>query len=218
MRFLLAALFVLLLAAPASAKGQPQLLEFYRSATNPQSPVEQQTPGWYGVECPPGPGACQPDESMWVVNPTGCAWDIDDRIVWTALGSSYLGAGESVSVSDCVIADNAYHVVGFSVAGDKPGLAVTLTYEPFGFALGAAAGCVIGPIGLTDLPPVEGSNGGAGVLTTSTLTVTNTSEHRVRNIEGALELWSATTSTVNRLCPTAPIQLVAAGAVWKTSP
>jgi hypothetical protein len=224
-----ALLLALASTTSAGARGTTvQPLSFERSQTNPQSPVEQQTPGWFGVDCPPGPGACQPDQSLWVVNPTSCPWDIDDFLSDATTIGAYLDPGATASVGECLIADNAHHIVGVRMSAGGPGLSVTLSYEPFAVAVPVPVltatskqvvygACVIGPLGMSGLPPVEGSNGGVGIPTTVRLTVTNNSGRRVKNIVGDLRLWSATTTRVNDYCPSPPVDATAAGAHWKIS-
>src|SRR5215212_3404476 len=126
----------LVAAGSAPARGTSAApLTFDHSQSNPQSPVEQQTPGWYGTNCPPGPGACQPDSSKWVVNPTGCPWDIDDNLLESSAVGSYLDPGRSASVTNCLVADDARHLVGVIVNAGGPGLEVTLSYQPFGYSV-----------------------------------------------------------------------------------
>jgi hypothetical protein len=132
-----------------------------------------------------------------VVNPTSCAWDFDDHGSYLRGGA--LDAGASVRVIACLIAnENPLFGVSwaihpnwrFAVWAPRP-LDVTVCYDP-GICLPLSItdtyryeACTAGPFYGHESPAIQtipDSNGGWGVPTTVTLTVTNPGNHRVRNI------------------------------------
>ena len=170
----LAFLVAVLLGSSGALAAAPRPMDWSPLQRSLQTPVEQQTPG----------GATQPDHSFWIVNPTPCAWDPDDRV--DGIFSGVIAKGQTVSHTECVILDNSDHLVGLS-AGD--GLAGWITIgAPAGPTIGgtpvlAAAACLLTPqYGEPEylaLPEIEGSNGGHGDRVSVTWSVTNVSGHRL---------------------------------------
>lgn len=132
-----------------------------------------------------------------VWNPTPCAWDFDDHGDY--LRGGYLDPGTSATATACLIA-NENPLLGwswaihpnyrFTVFADRA-LSVTLCYQPgLCFPLSVIGSyryevCIAGPFYGHDSPLIQtipDSNGGWGVPTTATLTVTNTSSRRIRDI------------------------------------
>lgn len=212
---LLASAFALLLLAPSATAG-PEPLHLSLSTIEIQNPVEQWTP-W--VNSPSCTNRCPypDDHSQWVVNPTGCAWDVDDH--WHYFDTDgYIGGGGSFSFQTCQITEQStiYHCTYGSCAwiGDgpreyavdlfapSPGLTVNVCYQPTGrcFALAPAwrpdmkryeyhlcAG-VRWDNNDPNLQPIAGSNGGYGVPTTQTLTVANQTRNTVRHLDAVVAM------------------------------
>lgn len=142
-------------------------------------PVEQQTPG----------GATQPDESLWVRNPTkddgtaACAWDSDDRLLAALGAGALLRPGETATATFCVFADWTTHGVALRVS--TPGLIGTLTLEGYASVTvpGGQTGCITSPdyVYGDPLPAIEDSNGGHAELVTFTFSVTNPTDRRIRD-------------------------------------
>jgi hypothetical protein len=166
------AFLVAVLLGSSSAFAAPRPMAWSQLQRQIQQPVEQQTPG----------GATQPDRSLWVTNPTPCAWDPDDRI--DGLFSGVIGKGETVSHTECVILDKANHLAGLKV-GD--GLAGSIRVsQPAGDTFAGSTfdeRCLLTPeYGDPEylaLPEIDGSNGGHGDRVTVTWTITNVSGHRL---------------------------------------
>jgi hypothetical protein len=150
-------------------------------------PIEQQTPG----------GATQPDQSLWVVNPTDCVWDPDDHIEWRGFGD--LEAGGSDGASGCILGDWKAHVTSVNVVSRSPNLAVEIVLEGDGLRFTAVPvptlieesgprryryeACLYGPdYSNHELPPVEGSNGGVAVLWTASMSISNPTTRTVRDV------------------------------------
>ena len=156
-----------------------------------QQPVEQQTPG----------GATQPDRSLWVTNPTGCAWDADDSRS-AGFVDGVLAAGTSVSGTKCVIADDLGHAVWFHVLSRSPDLIVTTSFAPQDIVLRASPvpsgryfeywTCSVGPEYdhgvIPSLPLIDGSNGGHGLRTDLVVNITNPTSHAVRKLSAVVRL------------------------------
>lgn len=148
-----------------------------------QQPVEQQTVG----------GATQPDQSLWVVNNTGCIWDADDRLnVW---GIGQLAPGEVVRVESCVVADWTGHLIGLDVGGrGNSKVRVTLrvgswsnsiiSHNPVANAQKATL-CLFTPDydHSYPLPPVLDSGvGGVGIIHPITIEIENLGRHTLRKM------------------------------------
>lgn len=193
--FLVAALAVLF-AAPGSAarRATSSIGPVTGEAQIGQNPVEQQTQGFYGPCVDPAlPGWCQPDQSQWVLNNTGCIWDHDDYARKQATGN--LAPGESYTLAQCIIADWDQHFTGpgHQVRGGvngPAGLAVTVCVSPGGcvpvnvvqtgpktWSYGACVNVYAAPDD-PGLEPIPGSNGGVGVPTEYTIKVTNPSPNK----------------------------------------
>jgi hypothetical protein len=202
-RLLAAALVALLAIGPSAAlAGKPQPATFVGPFwLDTFETVEQQSIG----------GCCFGDPSVRVFNPDyalagGCAWDADDQIWGRFVGG--LDSGATVSGSVCLYADWSLHLVAFRVT--SPGLVGTLTL-PGHVSLTVPAGqvgCIAGPDywfgqrGTTGTPlqvpdewrysplltEVVGSNGGVAVPVTFTVTLTNPTARRVRNVDAEVKL------------------------------
>ncbi len=153
-----------------------------------QNPIEQQTPG----------GATQPDRTLWVVNHTGCAWDIDDtRNRWMIDGT--LPSTESTGDSSCVVSDTATRGFAFQVFSPSPNLIVTLGFSPQSITFTPNprpdpndgrgyeySVCVLGlhyDLDSTSVSPIPDSNSGVGVLGDAVFSITNPTDHAVRKIQ-----------------------------------
>jgi hypothetical protein len=176
--------------AVQAAAGPPQPGAWRQVSWQSQTLVEQQTPG----------GAAQPDPALWVTNPTRCVWDADDYQTFQFGG--LLDPGRSASITTCLVADWNEHISRAYWASD--GLDVTVQVDGVTVS-GDTVACVLGPDydhGSPLLPPVEGSNGGVGLVTQVTFTVTNTSGKRVRRAlaYGYLGAWYSNSDP----CPLEP--------------
>lgn len=152
-----------------------------------ETPVEQQTPcAPDGTHC----GATNPDESVWVINPTRndprpCAWDADDRLLVVLGSNALLRPGETASGSVCVYADSTVHGIALEV--NTPGLVGTLTVEGYASVTvaGGQTGCISSPDyraqTVPSLPLIDDSNGGHAETITATFSVTNVTNRRIRD-------------------------------------
>lgn len=200
----LALLLVCALASPASAArhgGTRPGGMVYAFGVGPQidSPVEQET-DW------PFPA----DRAEWVVNPTGCAWDVDDH--WMRFAQGTLGAGESLSVDECVIASptSFYRTVNGQTAwwsqsagflgqvlrSPSPDLVVSMCFQPQGRCFTPAPvydaankaylyrSCARAQYRPDEpiLTTIPNSQGGIGLRQTVTVTVANPTGRTVRNL------------------------------------
>lgn len=170
------------------------------------NPVEQQTPCLSdGTHC----GATNPDQSVWVVNPTipegdgppPCAWDIDDKLFGGLQGQ--IPAGQTISATlFCVYADWSMHLAALDLTRN-PELHGSVTLD--GFATldvrGGGRGCIAGPdyrlerrgagtplngsgwVYSPILGPVPDSNGGVARLVTITYSITNPTSRQVRSAD-----------------------------------
>ena len=149
-----------------------------------QQPVEQQTPG----------GQTQPDHSLWVTNPTDCAWDADDHIDLLGYGRR-LAPGETVSQAACIIGDTTAHLgflevcvpsqragaVSAVLSLQMPGTAFENVTVPAGGTQlrgkwSCIYACFLGPDvdeSSRYLTPVDGSNGGIGLPSAVQVSLTN---------------------------------------------
>jgi len=164
-----------------------------------QQPVEQQTPGWL-LPCPLDLPLCRSVQSLWVTNPTGMPWDVDDHI--DRMGAGPLDSGASLTDSLSYTADcdgsqcgpYRFVVVRASVASSSLQLSVDITPGQNGGVDSYTAGSPTWnastrkweyflcqkapsyPYGDLRLQLIPGSNGGMGVPTSVTLTVVNGSK------------------------------------------
>lgn len=180
--------FAAALAFPAYAGGTVPAIWAYQQPWI-QTPVEQQTPCLPdGTHC----GAANPDESVWVVNPTRndpepCAWDADDRLLSALGANALLRPGETSAIgSFCLFADSTTH--GFALRVNTPGLVGTLTLVGYASVTvqGGQTGCITSPKydkrrTVPTLPLIEGSNGGHAEYVTATFSVTNSTGKRIRD-------------------------------------
>lgn len=194
MRALLAVATVLLVAGSAAAKDAPR----WFGQLQLQQPVEQQTPGW-SLPCPAGyVGDCSQDRSLWVTNPTGCIWDVDDNgdLDW----DGDLIASAQTSVTACVVEDWRVHPLSFGVNAHSDLLDATVcvgsdchTLVPFRVNANTSGYefCVVASSLGLPLPLVEGSNGGIGALTTFVFTVRNPTRKTARDVRASFRAgWS----------------------------
>lgn len=175
-----------LVALPAAAHADPFV--WYLGQRTLQQPVEQQTPG----------GALQPDQSLWVVNPTECAWDADDRLQTRGMGN--IPAGGSTTWHECLVADGRSHVFAVSAYAPREGLLVTITWSNADAMRTitldmprrqSVTACFEGPEydeGSPLLVPIPDSNGGVGQVTDIAVTATNTTDRTMRDASVFTEL------------------------------
>jgi hypothetical protein len=170
---------LLLLAAPLCLMATPSArgttFVWTLEQRNIHNPVEQQAP---------------------VTNPTGCAWDPDDKL--EVRGAGDLAAGESTEWHECLIADWLDHQFTVVVIAPSPNLRVEIGWaNPDGARSLTAPGvpgqgktvryetCFAGPEynqGSPLLQPIPDSNGGVGQVTDLYLRITNTGTRSVRDI------------------------------------
>ena len=209
-RAVLAVIVLLLLAFPAgrAVAGKPEPLAERSRAVQLQRPVENQTDGQYLVY----------DPALWVVNPTPCAWDTDDRIEIRALGD--LDPGRSWSTTACVIADNFVHALTGNVGANRDGVTVDVAIAPTGKATNAgpdrldpntyqSSVCLATNWYAWDDPilqPIPGSDGGdggrvgIGTELTITWTITNTGRQRAA-VDAMLDVAWFDPLAYGPLCP-----------------
>lgn len=145
----------------------------------------------------------------YVWNPTSCLWDPDDQENTIEQGNLYPG---TITKTGCLIAHtyqtwatiNGMYAfwsitnhpnLHFIVESPKP-LTVSICYQPQGYCRTITAssnpdftyhyeGCIAGPRYDNDSPSVieiPNSNGGVGVRTTYTLSVTNITDHIIKPV------------------------------------
>jgi hypothetical protein len=193
---LVAALILLLGVAPV-ARAKPPAASWVVNQYTLQQPVEQQTPG----------GATQPDQSLWVVNPSACVWDSDDIV--SALWAGRIGRGETQAFSVCVIGDWTDHLFRLSVSDGLIG-SISASDGP------TATSCLLGPDydhSSPALAPIPDSNGGVGRVHTITFSVHNPGrpqQHAVAVIKVGLHTTQATD-----LC--GPLTRLGGDPVWSVS-
>lgn len=193
---LLALLSVLALTGAKPLPSSSSSFTFSPESGQRGDPVEQQTPCYWTT--------CHDDPTTWVVNPTGCIWDVDEYNVLG--GSGDLDAGASASGSLCVIADGLYysagddpHVLGVDLYAASSLLTVQVSTSagnadnqatvPAVWSAAAKAyryhWCApngVDPPG--PFPTVDGSNGGIGYRDDLSLTVGNPTGRKVRGVRG----------------------------------
>lgn len=185
-----------------------------------QQPVEQQTPGWL-LPCPATLALCRMVQSLWVTNPTGMPWDVDDFI--DRLGTGPLGTNAPVGDSLSFIADcdgsqcGPYRFVVVRASAPSSSLQLSVDITPgqngerdsysapaptwnastkkWDYLLCEPAPSY--PYGDLRLQPIPGSNGGTGVPTSVTLTVTNAG----KALRSATVTWGLDAIT-SGVCPT----------------
>jgi len=165
----LAFLVAVLLGSSGALAAPPAPMHWTANQRTLQQPVEQQTPG----------GATQPDRSLWVVNPTPCAWDPDDII--TGMFTGVIAKGQTVTHSECVILDTQNHLVGLSVGAGLSGWISVGT--PTGATIGGsleAGACLLTPeYGDPQHLALPEIGAGHGDRVSVTWSVTNVSGHRL---------------------------------------
>lgn len=172
---------------------------------------------------------CNLDPSSCVVNSTPCAWTADSRVTYQGFG--FLAAGATASASFCFVADWQQHILGAAVQSASPDLIVKMRYEALGveFVIPPRPithgydyrGCVVGPFYAHSDPqllPIPGSNGGVGLRTDITMTVTNPTGRKERDVSAQFVLGSNEPGRQAQFCqggtPGTPFTL--AGAIWET--
>ena len=170
--------------------------QFSTSHLEIQQPVEQQTPGWL-LPCPLGELVCRYDQLLWVTNPTGMPWDVDDFIDRAGSGPLAGGATQSDALSFTADCDGGqcgpYRFVVVRASVPSASLQMTVAISP-GKSGGTESTHVPTPVwnastkawdyylcqrtpsyamGDPRLQPIPNSNGGLGIPTSVVLTVTN---------------------------------------------
>lgn len=148
-----------ILLTPGLIAARPSTSEWHVNQFTQQQPVEQQTPG----------GATQPDETLWVVNPTTCVWDSDDYLAARWTGRVERGDAQSLTV--CVVGDWSEHLFRISAS---EGLVTTISASDGP----DASSCLRGPNYDSDpdnpaLVSIPESNGGVGHIHQITFTARN---------------------------------------------
>lgn len=194
-RALLALVLVLVTASPVFAArglGKPDVFALSAWGADVNKVVKQQAtyPGcnWNDPEPYPGDEFC-------IINPNhlanDCFWDIDDRGSTAGYGRFFAGTTSSAT---CVYYDGAIHLIGVGLLSTTPDLAVTVTYTPgLSFQITPTPytlderwtwfyqGCIVGPrYQPTDplVTTIPGSNGGYGVPTTVSVSISNPLDQR----------------------------------------
>lgn len=205
MRRLLLLLALLLLAVVVGASAAaPAPTAWYEVGRDIQFPVEQQSPNYVDSNHCLDQTTVVCDPTLWVRNPTGCVWDIDDHISDTFSGA--LKAGQTLTDSLCTVNDFPYpgwwglpHTVELEVTAPRQTLTVTLTSDQgSAFTLAPAPlrggsawllcfrdGHIFNPA-----PPVPDSNGGVGGVERWTATVT--AAKATNNVFGAFQVGGTT--------------------------
>jgi len=197
-----------------SAHGGRDSFSFSVFSGRIQNPVELQTPG-----------GTLGDPSGWVVNRTSCAWDGDDH--FELLGyPAHMLSESSAQGGMCLIVDQyGHHLVSAEILSSSATLDIDLDI-PLDFAddlhlsptpiwdanqrLYRYQSCVLVKYAQgTELPeipdsgphpPYEGPNG-VGDQSDITLTVSNTSSKRVREVRGWLRITNSFNSQIAAYCP-----------------
>lgn len=174
--------------SPAAARGSVAFA-FSMAAAEQENCVEQQSDGLGNCGSPTA-----------VVNPTGCIWTVDQYTIDKAGGE--LAPGSTASDHMCLISDGLAgwwgepHWVSAGVTSSKDNLAVSLKdqfgdvwpIQPTSAGNGYAWSlCMAGP-SYAVYPIIPGSNGGFGVQTDYTLSVTNTTAQMARGVAAQFEI------------------------------
>lgn len=201
-KFILALIINILITSPVIAA--PPGFQFGFMGSFISDPVEQQTDYPFPV-----------DQTEWVLNPTfNCAWDVDDH--WDTTATGTLKPGESASWSDCLFAhhdpsfrsvfgvENWYtsgqvrHAVNIE-AGDS-GLVVQECFTPQNRCFNilpvqienkwrwAFCGFIRYNPGDPALEEIPNSQGGVGLQTTVTTTISNPTNRRISKIAGLVSI------------------------------
>jgi hypothetical protein len=214
---------LILLLAPLLIAAKPVStisgFHFSTQSIEIQQPVEQQTPGWL-LPCPLDLPLCRNVQSLWVTNPTGMPWDVDDFI--DRLGTGPLDSGATLTdplsyTADCDGAQCGpyrFVVVRASLPSSSVRLSVDITPGQSGGVDSYTAAPPTWnaatkkwdyllcqktpsyPYGDPRLLPILGSNGGTGVPTSVTLTVTNAG----KALRSAVVTWGLDSIT-SGVCP-----------------
>jgi len=143
-------------------------------------------------------------QSQWVYRSSalaGCHWELDDMQQITGNGGSLDPGGTSVYTA-CIIADDPkYGIWGFNygitLSAPSPALVATISLPGFTHRLTAVksgnnnwtyTGCASGPIYTSSSPDIvnlPNTNGGSGVPTRVTLSVSNPTKFTVHNISSS---------------------------------
>lgn len=195
MRHFVLLVIIFVLVSPAVAHAGSQFTWGTVSNVQIDQPVEQQTP-WVD-DGGPGQAWWPNDTSLWINNPTGCIWDQDDHMQWFADGSlialtpvqlHFCQVVESTSIWNTLWGTSSYwsfspRIVAISVRSSSATLDVRACYSPGScMAITAAPdghnyvynGCVRAAYDVGDpaIVTIPGSNGGIGVVTQVTVSVT----------------------------------------------
>lgn len=207
-RLLLAILCLALLpgtahaAKPPGGSGTQPLTWAISGSVQFDNPIEQQT-DW------PFPA----DLAEWVINPTDdCVWDVDDNYTYFGYGS--VVAGSNASISQCFVSDptsiyktnyghtaywsQAHKYLAFSLSAPKPGLVVTVCYTPQGrcftpkpyllnnrYTYESCTQVAYRDENDPDVYEIPGSQGGIGVITDVTVTVSNPTRQTIKDLQSA---------------------------------
>lgn len=225
---------VMLLTLHAVAEAGPAepLAWGFRVNQQYDNPIEQQTPGWL-LPCPEGQPDCAQDQSLWVLNPTipnayPCSWDPDDHWRQDTIPGGYLDPGQSITLDACYILDwiwspnrqpNPGYFGALTVAS-KPGLIVTVCTDAdtrSGLPCSTGTPVKVGnqwraetciafsaADNVEDFPPIPDSNGGRGEFANVTVTVTNVSGQRLRDVTASVQAVNTVTAQPRRLAGECP--------------
>lgn len=211
MKRLLVVAWVALLLFPLGVAAKPSSVAIvdYERFVYPW--VKQQSPGSHSTDVP------QTDPSTWVVNPTSCLWDADDRFRTTfngflnaAQSDAYLDPGAFAVQHECVISDEWYPTTLLAAVVYAPSPSLLVTIEVGGQAVIAVPArdgkdwiyraCTTKPNG-SPYAEVADSNGGHGTRFDLAFTVGNPTSSRVRSIGGGFVAVLNRTTNRDVYCP-----------------
>ncbi len=196
----------------SAAKFGPASFAFNLTITQRDTAVQQETPCYWTT--------CHDDPSQWVINNTNCVWDVDETTLLQGSRGD-LDPYTTAVGSVCAIADGLYnsfgddpHVLGVLLWATSSDLVVSLTASAGNPDNQASLAPVwdpsvrmyryhwCAPNGVDPpgpYPSVPDSNGGWGYRDDLSLSVTNPTKNKVRNISGWLGVGAGTYTTID--CP-----------------
>ena len=176
-----------------------------------------------------GQSTCWADQSLWVRNPTltntyPCVWDPDDHWRQDTIPGGYLDSGVSVTLDACYILDwtwspNRYPDPGYfgvSTRAPRVGLQLTICTDAdtrIGVPCVTVGSVKVGNEwvseaciefnaagNIEDFPEIPNTNGGRGEFANVTVTLTNTSGQRLRDITASARAVDIVDALLNGGC------------------